>query len=269
MMPPKTPKVNFLVKSKSEAKPISRTLKYLFTLFHVVLALDFGFIQFKSSRMKKVFKFVTFSQSSILALVLCYGFMSSSPDAISAWYFLDAFLFYIYTIVALKTKDSYYDFQLDLHSFDTEIEADSDSYNAHFALLIWFLAVLTFRICVTLTYCYATDVRYCQFPLLVQWGYNLAMLGLNVVMAIYAFVFHSVYYRIKKFTSYVEKENIDVVSCNYLYKNIAEITERMKKTFDIVVSIHFGYFNNFGIHIAKYLNIFFFFSSSCLYCMTL
>lgn len=230
---PPTPKVNFLVKSKTETKPISSTMKYLFLLYHVVFALDFGFIKFKSPRTKKLFKLLTFCQSTACILAFFYGYLHEDTDSRHAWFYLDTVIFYICTIIVLLMKDTYYDFQLDLHSFDAEIQVDSDSYKSHYVLFFCCLSQWILRCSITIV----ISKMNMSFSPVFQWGHTAAMYGFNSVLVIYAFLFVSVYCRMKKFTSYVQNQDTDVVSCHYLYKSIVDIAERAKKTFDLVVSI--------------------------------
>lgn len=233
---PITPKVNFLVKSKFESKPLPASMICLFIIVHVVFALDFGFLQFESQSVKKLMKFFTLTQATVLFFIVTYLFFYAYPNTYSIWYFMDAMIYYIFVIIISFSKNSYHDFQNDLHAFDREIEVYSN-FNVEYKIFVAFLLVLGFRCTLSASYC-LYYVEYCVYPVQALSVYFVAMLGLNFVLITYAFLFQSVYYRMKNFTSFVKNVNTDVVSCHYLYKSLVEITVKAKKTFDIVVSIN-------------------------------
>lgn len=230
-----TPKVNFLVKSKSPTKPLPETMKYLFIFFRVVFALNFGFTQFQSSRLKRTDKLLSFIQASVLFVTFTYLFFYSHSNPYSTWYFLDVAIYYIFAIILLASKNSYHDFQLDLYAFDSEIGMDSSKYKVEHKMFLACFILFIFKCSLFASYCVYYQ-NYCNFPVWIMCGYFIAMLGVNIVILSYAFLFQSVHYRMKKFMSFVKNDNTDVVSCHYLYKTLVEVTEKMKKSYDLVVS---------------------------------
>lgn len=204
-------------------------------MLHVVFALDFGFIKFKSPGTRVLMKLITLAQSS--AVFVYISFVIFEADYLGrypVWYFMDILLFYIFSLTLIVSKTTYYDFQIDLNSFDSEIEADSSSYGVEYKLVIWFLLTLAYRIAMLFVYC-VVYLEYYEFPSESLVLYNMSGFGLDTVLMIYTCVYYAAYLRLKRFTSFVKNSGKDVTSCHYLYKSLVEIIERIKM-FDHVVS---------------------------------
>ncbi|XP_063833877.1 uncharacterized protein LOC135083043 [Ostrinia nubilalis] len=131
-------------------------------------------------------------------------------------------------------KNTFHDYQIELYSFDAEIFVDSYSYNVEYKIIVWFAMLVMYR-CGSFATFYALSLDFIQFPLYNQVLYYLVLLASDIVLLVYAYVFSYAYERMKSFTLFVKKDDVDIVSCHYLYKNLAEMVEKVKKSFDLVL----------------------------------
>lgn len=231
---------NLLVKSKSNIKPLSKTMVYFFKMLHTIFALDFGFIKSKSPRTSVLLKLITVAHSSTVFTYLAFIMLDPKHgyelSDYSISYFIFLLVYYIFTITLLVSRNTYCDYQSDLHSFDAEIEADSSTYKTEYIIIVWFLVLIIYRTVMSLGYCeiWADE---CAFSIGILILYNMAMVGLDTVLVVYTCIFYDAYLRLKRFMLFVENDGKDATSCQYLYKNFVEIIERVKKPFDIMVCI--------------------------------
>lgn len=236
---PATPKLSFLVRSKSEPKPLSKTLKHVFVMFHIVFALDFGFIKFKSRKINALIKLVSFAQSTALFLLITTSFFHPNHRGIHTYtaFFLDVLVYYVFTFTLMVAKNKFRDYQMELNSFDAEIKIVSTTYRIENKIIISFIILVLYRIVMLLLYVNFSHA-YTKLPMYIQSiYYYFTLVGFDSVLIVYTFVFYSGYQRLKNFTCFVKNDGADVTSCQYLYKSLTDMIERVKKSFDVVVSM--------------------------------
>ncbi|CAG9793585.1 unnamed protein product [Diatraea saccharalis] len=238
------PNVSFLVKSKSsKSDSIPKSLRYIFVFFQIIAALDFGFVRVTSGRQKYLLKFLAFMQSSVIVTWICC-LVVSNPNFEAVWLISASLKYFIFVVVLLSTKYSYCDFQNDLCFFDKEINTDSVSYRLDIKMIMSLIVVV---ICLVLKYVFLSKALeaggggYLLHFFLFDILYSIVTVSLDFVRVTYFLLFTCSRWRIEKFIKFVNQDNANIVSCQYLYKNIADVTEKAKGNFNLVFIITLMY----------------------------
>lgn len=231
------PQINFLTRSKDTKKQkCMRRMNILFIFLQVVLSLDFGFVKYKSSNHKTIIKVVTLAQCLCISVtcITCFFIYMNRSQAI--WYSVFCFEYVSYVVVLIfsNSEKSFFVLQNDLNSLDSVIGVNSISYNLDVSMIASCLIIAIFRMGLAFVYC-AIYPEFCVLIPFVKIIYFIPLFCVDIVLVIYFFTFYSIYRRLKKFTDFV-KNTSDVTCCHYIYKSIVDFTEKVKETFDAVVS---------------------------------
>ncbi|KAL4717373.1 hypothetical protein ACJJTC_017260 [Scirpophaga incertulas] len=129
---------------------------------------------------------------------------------------------------------------------------DSKSYSlvSKFILAFLFAALYTIGSKIILY-----GITFSFIPPICSWVSIICKVSNDFVRLTNVFVFSCSCWRIKNFVTVVKKDNIDIVSCQYLYKNIVDITEKIKGNFNVVVS--FIFYLHLMLDVLKNLSIMF------------
>ncbi|KAL0861548.1 hypothetical protein ABMA27_009056 [Loxostege sticticalis] len=182
---------------------------------------------------------MTIAQSTILTVLLSIELFENKNNKTVFTYsafLLDVLVFYAFTLTLVVVKNTFHDFQTDLHSFDAEIEVDSSDCKVDYMILSCFSILFLYRFVTILISCFLFNFLVgCEFDMYAMVIYSNMLIGSDTVLVVYAFVFYSAYLRLKNFTFFVNGLGVDVVSCQYLYKSVADMIEKVKKSFDVVL----------------------------------
>jgi hypothetical protein len=228
-----SPNIKFL-EPQSENRSISKTLRYIFIVAQILFGLDYGFLQVKSRKFRMFLKLIPIPKALVLFAYIVYGLIDVENSFLS-WYVFEIIICIVFIIITLSCRYTYFDFQADLHSFDREIKADSASYRFDLKIVTFITAVWLYIVSQTILYRYFVNKNHIDISIEVL--YVVFTFGSDFVRTTYVFVFSSTYWRITQLKMFVKIDNSQITTCQYLYKSIADITDKAKANYNIVVSI--------------------------------
>ncbi|KAL0868751.1 hypothetical protein ABMA27_008186 [Loxostege sticticalis] len=120
------------------------------------------------------------------------------------------------------------------------IGTNSDSYNLDVSSIISCLTIVLFRICINFFFCYFNPDNCVTIPF-IRILFFIPLFSVDIVLVVYFYTFYFVYCRMKNFCNIV-KDSTNIINCHFLYKTIAELTEKVKNGFDgvFIVSLLFN-----------------------------
>lgn len=225
------------VPNSEESKPFL-VMQIFFKMLHVIFCLDFGFFEHKSKNQRIFWKVATFLNAISLTY---FSFINIARGARSIFWLCHFFCHFIYNVVVLlslspnKTLRQLY---RDLQIIDIKLRANCASYNLEKKIIA--LIMIRF-VCSFITYTYYCVNRFECFNLsLVRvssiYIFFWLIISINVVNLCCAFVFYSVFYRLKMFVSVLKSNDRNCLSMHYIYKSIVNLTELYKSALDPLVS---------------------------------
>lgn len=233
--PPLPPKINFLVKPKSEEKRISKTMRAFFIFVFVTLSLNFGVLESKSFKVLFFIKSFYVVKTIGISLYLVFVFIIPLGDhVIIFWYmiYIVEFVVVILTLLFSK-KTSFVDFYKDLLSIDAEM-SKVNTYKPELIMIIGIALSVLYRCLLSMIYCVFFD-DYCISPMPALVLFDLGLLGSDTFLIVYFTIYYSLYCRIKHFTKLMKSGNSNVVSYHFLYKSIADVYDKVKVLYNPLV----------------------------------
>jgi hypothetical protein len=220
---------------KVESKEQNR-IKMVFLLIHGCFSLDFGYANYKSLKHMILIRIISLMQCLCLFTLAAYNSYSvMNTDRVRRYF--SACLHYVAFVVTLllsRRNKSFFTLQKTLRVFDSQIGVSS-SYSINRYLILSILATLAYRFTVKIVLCIIIP-RSC-FLGISHFIFYLPTSGTDIVLVVNYFVFHCVYHRLKKFTTFV-RDCRNIEFCQYNYKMIVDCVEKAKDTFDVIVSIN-------------------------------
>lgn len=230
-------KVNALI-TPAPANKMSKLMLIFFRFLHIVFSYDMGFIRFKSSIVKIIYRLISILQSIIISSTVIYFLFLNLNTFNAVWYsvFIVQFVINVIILNSSTNEMTFFRFQRALLLLDTELKVDSSSYNCEIKIILCIFVSISFRCLLTYSYC-SDYIENCIKPLLAEILYCIPWFSLDIILIIYSSIFYSVYCRLVKLTSNLKNTYVDICGCQYLYVSMVDITEQVKATFDIAVRL--------------------------------
>lgn len=210
---------------------LPKLVTYLFRLYQIIFAIDFGFFEYKSFKIK----FICRSIATFQALTLCGSCIIFSPfntsSVISNAIFTTEYVLAV-CVMNFAANDTFHKFLNTLLHIDTlmNFQCFNNSAIPIFVFIMLSMAGTLFSV-ISLCHCLPGDCpswhiqSLCTFPLL----------ALDSVLIIYIYIFFSVYRRLVRLTIILKENVTNITTCHSLYKSIIDSTLKVKSSFDIVV----------------------------------
>lgn len=214
-------------------------VKILLIFCHILLGSDFGYVNRPTTKAKNAIAFLTSSYCIIFSLISGYTYYVLLGETnlllyyvllMTLHYFLNSMLLVLYGY-----NGSFYKLQKFLMSIDKKLYVNSQSYGIEKKILFicgifnLFILILNYVFCIN-------DNNECMNS---YWGtfvYITHQLSFNVIMIVSAFIFYSVYCRLKVFNGIVENSGSQVTEYLLMYKSIVNSLERAKGHLSLLVS---------------------------------
>lgn len=212
----------------------SKLNDFFFFFLQVFYSLDFGFFEYTSFKNKLVVNLLSFIQCIFVCIICLFCIVYSLEQSMAIASSLTTFDYFLQVLfLYLNKKDTFFYLQHVLNSIDIELGINKSYKKENQMFLVYLIAVLC-KCILTVIYC-AYSHKYCMKPTFTQIIFFIPLTGFDVPQIIHYFVFYSVYRRMKDFKKYVG-ESDNVVKCQYIYKTLINSTEKVKESFDILVS---------------------------------
>lgn len=236
------------ISNVASVKPVklSKLLIYLFRIYQIIFSVDLGFFEFKSLKIKFLWRFIAISQSFALGtFCLLSLFVTFNANATAIWYIAYMSQYFIsVSIMHLISKDvTFYKFLNSLLDIDTQL-----NFQYFNRISIKMLVAIIFSITSTIL---SIFIYRCIYPenffsyWIIQFIHMFPTFTLDSIYIFYFFIFYSVNCRLVALTTVLNKKFTNIVPCYILYKSIIENTLKVKSCFDIVVSIDTIIFHSF------------------------
>lgn len=214
-------------------------MKTIFITIHIIFSLDFGFMRYRSFKLKVLLKSIFLLQSLMLSVTCFYLSLLSLDFSVVVWnaLFLTEYCIVVVYLTFRSSQKTFYKLQKDLLSIDSQLGVDKGSYNMEPKVLFYILFSIIYKSIVTTIYCFYTKVRACVQPFPVQMLIMLPIFGINIFIVISFFYLYSVYCRLQNVTIFVLKCRRNVKAYQLIYQSLINSVENVKQTIDVSVSI--------------------------------
>ncbi|KAJ0172345.1 hypothetical protein K1T71_012318 [Dendrolimus kikuchii] len=235
----RVPKLNVLISHAASVKllRLSKTVIYLFRLYQIIFCIDLGFFEYKTFKTKLFCRIIAILQT-IAIYSYCVILLFKSEDYATAGCFTIFMTqyFLIVCVMNFNTKGtSFQKFLNTLLAIDTQL--NFRRFNHIGAKILVFIILSTAsRIAAVIGYC-RWYFHVCASPWDMFFFNLLPNISLDTIFIFYYSIFYSVYLRLIKLTTILNKKDTNIVSCHFLYKFIAENTSKVKYSFDIAFVI--------------------------------
>lgn len=231
-------KPNMLISDIESVKSIDlpKFVTYFFRFYQILFMVDLGFFECKSIKTKLFLRFVAISLSFAICVFCMYSMFNliiNFTTILSAAFMIHYFISICF--INLMTKDmTFRNFLNTLLNIDTKLDFRYFNHDCMKIIVFIILSLIT-TISSIFVYCGIYSEN-CSSSWIIMLIYMIPMVTLDTISIIYFFIFYSVYRRLIKLTTILNKSFTDIVSCHILYKFIIENTLKVKSRFDIVVS---------------------------------
>lgn len=223
---------SFHTKLSNHKTNIPKAMRAFFLLVQFCFSMDYGFVTYKTSRQKLILK--------LLALIQCIALIGITLTTIEEKLFfiylklgLENFAYCLFFIL-LNTENSFYQIVKDLLAIDRELGVDYHKEKIHVIIIIILIVSNIYRYIFMILQCHV--LQDCSFDINVpQLFMHIPMLSLSLPYIVTFSAYYSVYSRLKMFNEFVRNSEVDIVTCQYLYKRLIEIAEKCKITSDFTV----------------------------------
>lgn len=208
-----------------------------FILILIIFAYDYGFVTDQSLNMKIFTKISTVVYGLTLNFVfLIYFLIKMTP--LQAFGYILNHVHHLAHILILTyfNKDTFYNFLKDLEMIDLLLDINSDSYGVGLKIALWLVLTLVNNIILTILYC-AKSHKYCLNPMIIQILFFITILAYYTPLIVSFFTYREVHFRLKKITSFIENKSRNILKYQNVYKGLVDTTEKIKISFDIMVSM--------------------------------
>lgn len=207
---------------------IPKPMRVFFLLIQICFSLDFGFFTYRSPRQKWFLKLVSFMQCVIVVSICIttlggddfYFYLKTSVE-----YFICCLFF-----IQLKSKNYFYQILKDLLALDKELGVDYHRHNIGILIIIVYIVSCVYRITNSLINCYKFYNTFCALDMSLKLFIQIPILSIDLPYIVNFGAYYSIYCRLKAFTNFVRNSEVDIVTCQYFYKRLIEITEKCQIT---------------------------------------
>lgn len=217
---------------------VSKKLKLFFYCVQILFSLDFGFVSYKSNRQNFFIKlstaFVGLSISVLSFILIIFAFVQYE---FIPWFIKDSIQYFVQVCVLLFTPKSasFFSYLKKLHYIDTKLGVDSYSYRLDIKIISACVATSLFKILVSSIYClffYVCNksIYTSNLPILIPY------ISLEYPLITYFFVFDASCFRLIILRKVLKKKRFGAKYFQRLYMLLIDSTEKIKNTFDIIVS---------------------------------
>lgn len=217
---------------------MSKKLKMFFYCVQTLFSLDFGFVSYKSNKQKFFIKlstaFVSLSISVLTFILIVFAFVQYE---FIPWFIKDTIQYFVQVCVLLFTPKSasFCSYLKHLHYIDTRLGVNSYSYRLDIKIISACIATSLFKILVPTIYClffYACDesIYTSNLPFLIPY------ISMEYPLITYFFVFDASCFRLIILRKVLKKKRFGVKYFQRFYMLLIDSTEKIKNTFDIIVS---------------------------------
>lgn len=140
-------------------------------------------------------------------------------------------------LTLLNSAGTFYSLRSELLLIDSKLILVYNSYAIEFRTIITTLLFLLFKIILTTFYCAFTPL-YCVRPLAMQAIHFIPTTASDLPLIMYYFIFRAVHFRLKIMTVRLTNDTMDFVKYKSIYKSLVIFTDKIKKSFDVMVRIH-------------------------------
>lgn len=212
-------------------------MRITFLILHFVCFLDYGFIKYKSYKLKLTIKLLSFLFYVCLSLVCMYCFYLSE----SLWFssFWIRYTLFILILFCSSSRRSFYKLQKDLLLIDVAMGVDSSSTNIEIVILLSIIGSVGYSIIIHLVYMFFTKVESSTSVLIMYMIYSIII---DFPVLVSFFSFYSVYYRLRNLSAMVLKSSGRIVYHQRMYRSLINSIENVKPfAIDGVVSNFYNY----------------------------
>lgn len=209
----------------------------MFILIHVIFAYDYGFFIYQSRNMKMLTKICTVVFGLIINLVFLIFILNKitlHQELIFILFIVNHFAHIL--ILTYFDKYTFCNFLKDLEVIDLLLDINSDSYGVGLKIALSIILSLVYKLIQTILYCVKSHI-YCLNPMILQILCFITLLAHDIPLIVTFFTYHAVHFRLKKITSFIENKTRNILEYHHIYKALAHTTEKIKISFDIMVSM--------------------------------
>lgn len=213
-------------------------LTIFFKILHVCFGYDFGFIKYKTAKIKCVAKLLCFIQSLLISFsciwALVYEKKFSPLFLIGINYVFGQYVTYVLIFLFKRSDVTILQLYSDIQIFDLKLSAYKaiECVEKRFILLISFCYM--YRILLIAVYCSISG--HCIKPVWVSILYFLVSLTCDTVLMINTYVYYTFYYRLRIFSTNLKTNDINLwLPHHCLYKSFADVVEKYKNAYDSLV----------------------------------
>lgn len=213
-------------------------IKLFFIFVHVVLCLDFGFYYNRSRKLRFTFKLFSFIQCIIVNSITLIFFVNKYGLLIAFLQFFGTVnhCAHVLILTFLNKSGTFYRLQNGLLAIDSELII-FNSPSIEFETVLTTLFFVLFKIINSIVYCTFSQI-YCLRPYVFQALYLVQVTAFDVPLVMYYFILRAVHLRLKIMTERLTKGDMNIVKCRRIYKSLVIFTDKIKKSFDVMVSIY-------------------------------
>lgn len=219
---------------------VSRKLKIFFWCLQTFFSLDFGFLAYKSIGHKICMKLSTASVAVFIS-VLCFKTLSIAvvDERFLPWIIKDTIQYFIHVFVLLFTpkSTSFYVYLKRLFYIDSKLGIDSNSYRLDIKIISIFIASSLIKILVSSLYCLFFDN--CDDAFSTNLPFFAPYISVDFPLIVFSFVFYASCSRLNTLRNLIKNKRFEPKYFQYLYMLLLDSTERVKNTFDLIVSFWF------------------------------
>lgn len=213
-------------------------IQFFFFFVHVVLCLDFGFHYNRSRKLRFTFKLFSLIQCIIInSITLIY--FANKYGLLLGFLMLFASVnhcVHVLILTFLNSSHTFYRLQSDLLAVDSKLIIIFNSYSIEFRTIVTTLLFLLLKIIMSIVYCEFSPEN-CIRPFIFQALYFVQMTAFDVPLIMYYFTLRAVHFRLKIMTERLTNGDMNIVKCRSIYKSLVAFTDKIKKSFDGMVSV--------------------------------
>ncbi|KAG6443572.1 uncharacterized protein LOC119193759 [Manduca sexta] len=211
---------------------VSKAMFIFFVLIHVIFCLDFGFIRFKSSKAKLVFKALTLFLSAVIVSTCFISFYLSSDihTHITSSMHLLRYIIYVF-ILSFRNDSTLFDLQETLNIINSKY--GYTSFKLDIKIILCTLSIFMFDTVLAIMKYTLIDPN-CEILKPLSLLIIVPIIAIDFVLIVYFFLFYSVFCHLRVFSLHLPKS--DIVVSQTVYKEFVDITEKTRKVFDCACS---------------------------------
>lgn len=217
---------------------------FLFVQFY--FSLDFGFVAYKSSRQKWFIKLFSFIQCALIT-----GISASKLDGSDFYFYAKICADYFITCLffsRLSSEISFCEILKNLLAIDKELGVDYRKHDIGIRIIVIYVVLCIWKLVNIFIACYEFEQNFCAFAWNLKSFIHIPILSTDLPYIVTFSAYYSVYCRLRSLTEFVQHSEEDIVTCQYLYKRLIEISEKCKITSAFTVCLMM-----FGISLIQHI----------------